>query len=120
MKLGGTRLGTLRENAAAKAAAAGRSEALRPILAAMAALAAPPAWGAAVLEVLAGMGGLTRWGCARVGRKGMAEGIGVSSFVAPVPAWAGRTRSLACSAQLARCPCARVGRTHGKHWGLTL
>lgn len=36
-KLGGTRPGTLRENAASKAAAAGRSEALRPILAAMAA-----------------------------------------------------------------------------------
>lgn len=37
VKLGGTRPGTLRENAAAKAAAAGRSEALRPILTAMAA-----------------------------------------------------------------------------------
>ena len=37
VKLGGSRPGTLRENAAAKAAAAGRSEALRPILAAMAA-----------------------------------------------------------------------------------
>mgnify|MGYP002632689358 CR=1 FL=1 len=37
VKLGGTRPGTLKENAAAKAAAAGRSEALRPILAAMAA-----------------------------------------------------------------------------------
>jgi DNA invertase Pin-like site-specific DNA recombinase len=37
VKLGGTRPGTLRENAAARAAAAGRSEALRPILAALAA-----------------------------------------------------------------------------------
>ena len=37
VKLGGTRPGTLQENARAKAAAAGRSEALRPILAAMAA-----------------------------------------------------------------------------------
>lgn len=37
VKLGGIRPGTLKENAAAKAAAAGRSEALRPILAAMAA-----------------------------------------------------------------------------------
>ena len=99
VKLGGTRLGTLRENAAAKAAAAGRSEALRPILAAMAALAAPPAWGAAVLEVLAGMGGLTRWGCARVGR----------TLARPVVVASG-----------GGCPCARVGRTHGKHWGLTL
>lgn len=35
VKLGGTRPGTLQENAQAKAAAAGRSEALRPILAAM-------------------------------------------------------------------------------------
>jgi hypothetical protein len=33
--LGGSRPGTLQENAKAKAAAAGRSEALRPILAAM-------------------------------------------------------------------------------------
>ena len=37
VKLGGTRPGTLQENARAKAAAAGRSEALRPILAALAA-----------------------------------------------------------------------------------
>jgi DNA invertase Pin-like site-specific DNA recombinase len=37
VKLGGSRPGTLKENAKAKAAAAGRSEALRPILAAMAA-----------------------------------------------------------------------------------
>lgn len=37
VKLGGTRPGTLRENAAAKAAAADRSEALRPVLAALAA-----------------------------------------------------------------------------------
>ena len=37
VKLGGTRPGTLQENARAKAAAAGRSEVLRPILAAMAA-----------------------------------------------------------------------------------
>lgn len=37
VKLGGTRPGTLRENARAKAAAADRSEALRPVLAAMAA-----------------------------------------------------------------------------------
>jgi DNA invertase Pin-like site-specific DNA recombinase len=36
-KLGGTRPGTIRENAKAKAAAAGRSEALRPVLAPMAA-----------------------------------------------------------------------------------
>lgn len=36
VKLGGTRPGTLRENARAKAAAASRSEALRPILSAMA------------------------------------------------------------------------------------
>jgi DNA invertase Pin-like site-specific DNA recombinase len=35
VKLGGSRPGTLKENAASKAAAAGRSEALRPILAAM-------------------------------------------------------------------------------------
>jgi DNA invertase Pin-like site-specific DNA recombinase len=37
VKLGGTRPGTLRENAASKAAAAGRSEALRAVLAPMAA-----------------------------------------------------------------------------------
>jgi len=37
VKLAGTSPGTLRENAKAKAAAAGRSEALRPILTAMAA-----------------------------------------------------------------------------------
>ena len=37
VKLGGTRPGTLQENGRAKAAAAGRSEALRPILAVMAA-----------------------------------------------------------------------------------
>ena len=35
VRLGGKRPGTIRENAKAKAAAAGRSEALRPILAAM-------------------------------------------------------------------------------------
>ncbi len=39
--------------------------------------------------------------------------------VAPMPAWAGRARSCRRPAS-ERCPYARVGWTHGKHWGLTL
>ena len=80
---------------------------------------APPAGGAAVLEVLAGKGCLTRGGCARVGRTLAPPAPALAGWLPLCPRGPDGIREFShCYAHC--CPCARVGRTHGKHWGLTL